>query len=91
MATADVLFIISYTGRRSPRLSMRRLLAIASAILIAGKLAAAEGDIAACADKNSPDILAACTRLIEGGQLPPDKLAEMYDHRAGGKAFRWRY
>jgi tetratricopeptide (TPR) repeat protein len=66
---------------------MLRLLTIALVVLIAGKLSAAavEGDMAACAEEKSPDALAACTRLIEAGQLLPAKLAEVYDHRAGVK------
>jgi hypothetical protein len=63
---------------------MRRLFAVASAVLTVGTLAVAdaEGDMAACADKKSPDAMAACTRLIDAGQLPADKLAEVYDQRA---------
>jgi tetratricopeptide (TPR) repeat protein len=63
---------------------MRHLLAVYLAVLIVGTLAAAdtEGDIAICADEKSPDAMAACTRLIEAAQLPPDKLAEVYDNRA---------
>jgi tetratricopeptide (TPR) repeat protein len=63
---------------------MRRLFAVASAALTVGTLAVAdaEGDMTACADKKSPDAMAACTRLIDAGQLPPDKLAEVYDQRA---------
>ena len=63
---------------------MRHLLAVYLAVLIVVTLAAAdtEGDIAICADEKSPDAMAACTRLIEAAQLPPDKLAEVYDNRA---------
>lgn len=63
---------------------MRHLLAVYLAVLIVGTLAAAdtEGDIAICADEKSPDAMAACTRLIEAAQLPPDKLAGVYDNRA---------
>ena len=63
---------------------MRHLLAVYLAVLIVGTLAAAdtEGDIAICADEKSPGAMAACTRLIEAAQLPPDKLAEVYDNRA---------
>jgi tetratricopeptide (TPR) repeat protein len=63
--------------------SLRRLLAAVSAVLTVCALAAAaaEGDMAAGADNNAPDAMAACTRLIEAGELAADKLAEVYDHR----------
>ena len=83
-AICHLLSAILYLGCRSLGISMRHLLAVYLAVLIVGTLAAAdtEGDIAICADEKSPDAMAACTRLIEASaQLPPDKLAEVYDNR----------
>ncbi len=67
---------------------MLRLIAFISAVLVAGTLTAAAAgktDMALCAGGKGGDAIAACTRLIADGHLPPDKLAAAYDHRARAK------